>query len=152
MANDDGKIHVFPVRVYYEDTDSGGIVYYANYLRFAERARTEFLRSIGVNHIQMRDEDGLGFAVRRCHADYLRPAHLDDLLEVHTRIEAVKGASLSAQQTVKKDGETLVDMELLLACMDARGRAARLPKNVRSRLDDYIGQKTDVKSEEKADA
>ena len=141
MGNKGENLHVFPVRVYYEDTDSGGIVYYANYLRFAERARTEFLRSIGVNHIQLLDDEGIGFAVRRCYADYLRPAHLDDLLEVHTRIDAVKGASLSARQTVKKDGDTLVDMEIQLACMDADGKAARLPKAVWTRLNDYVGRK-----------
>ena len=139
MTNKAEKVHVFPVRVYYEDTDAAGIVYYANYLRFAERARTELLRTVGVDHSRLRDDAGLGFAVRRCNAEYLRPARLDDLLEVHTRLDQVKGASLAAQQTIKKDGEILVDMELRLACLDAQGRAARLPKDVRLRLQEYGG-------------
>ena len=127
--------HVYPIRVYYEDTDAGGVVYYANYLCFAERARTELLRSVGVDHRRMLEDDGVAFAVRRCDADYKLPARLDDLLEVHTHIEQVKGASLRARQTIKRDGEALVDMQLRLACLDGEGRAARLPRNVRSRLE-----------------
>lgn len=127
--------HVYPLRVYYEDTDAGGVVYYANYLCFAERARTELLRSLGVDHRRMLEDDGVAFAVRRCDADYKLPARLDDLLEVHTHIEQVKGASLQARQTIKRDGEALVDMQLRLACLDGEGRAARLPRDVRSRLE-----------------
>ena len=78
--------HIFPLRVYYEDTDAGGIVYYANYLRFAERARTEYLRSVGADHQTLLAEDGIAFTVRQCSVDYMSPAFLDDPLEVHTRL------------------------------------------------------------------
>src|SRR5262249_19258454 len=90
--------HVFPVRVYYEDTDAAGIVYYANYLKFAERARTEMLRAHGFEHGGIGA--GLAFAVRSCAVDYLRPARLDDALEVRTRITRVGGASLEADQDI----------------------------------------------------
>jgi acyl-CoA thioester hydrolase len=88
--------HHHPIRVYYEDTDAGGVVYYANYLRFAERARTEFMREAGADHAGMLRDTGLSFFVRRCEVDYLKPARLDDFLQVETQIINVGGASLEA--------------------------------------------------------
>ncbi len=126
--------HVWPVRVYYEDTDAAGIVYYANYLRFAERARTEMLRSIGGEHRALLDSHGLVFAVRRCTADYLVPARLDDSLEVRSRLLEVGGASMTAEQVVCREAEILVRMEVRLACMGRNGRAIRMPASVRSAL------------------
>ena len=78
--------HVFAVRVYYEDTDAGGVVYHANYLRFAERARSEMLRALGIPHTQMLRDDGLAWTVSRCEVDFVRPARLDDALEVYSRL------------------------------------------------------------------
>jgi acyl-CoA thioester hydrolase len=123
----------FPVRVYYEDTDAGGVVYHANYLRFAERARTEYLRTIGVEQTEMRERHGLGFVVRRCTIDYRAPARLDDALDVLTRITALRGAALDAVQEIHRDGESdpLVTMDLVIACVNAQGRPARLPERVR---------------------
>ena len=86
--------HELPVRVYYEDTDAAGIVYHANYLKFAERGRTEFLRSVGFDHRVLADAHGLVFAVARCVTDFVTPARLDDLLLVRTRVAAVRGARL----------------------------------------------------------
>jgi acyl-CoA thioester hydrolase len=99
----EGIDHVFPVRVYYEDTDAAGIVYYANYLRFAERARTEMVRLTGGEGACV-GEDGVrvAFAVRHCTADYRRPAKLDDLLNLRTRIRRVHGASLDMEQMVMR--------------------------------------------------
>lgn len=122
--------HRFPIRVYYEDTDAGGIVYYANYLKFAERARTEMLRSIGVGHRAMRDASGVAFAVRRCNVDYMAPAKLDDLLEVRTRITELHGASIEAEQIVVRDNEQLVRLHVMLVCIGPRGNATRIPKPV----------------------
>jgi len=119
--------HVFPVRVYYEDTDAGGVVYYANYLKFAERARTELLREIGIDHGTLKDETGIMFAVRRCEAEYVSPARLDDLLEVRTRVAETTGASLWMEQTVRRDDETLAELRLRLVCVRPDGRPARLP-------------------------
>jgi acyl-CoA thioester hydrolase len=140
-----GGVHVFPVRVYYEDTDCGGIVYHASYLRFAERARTEMLRCAGVTHSRMIDETGRAFAVRRMEIDYVAPARLDDALEVWTRIDDIGGATLDAEQVVRRQaapasptgvtgGDELVRIRLRLACINQKGRPARLPSAVRAAL------------------
>ena len=123
--------HVYPVRVYYEDTDAGGVVYYANYLRFAERARTELLRDLGIDHTTLLADNGLMFAVRRCEADYVKPARLDDLLEVVTRFVEASGASFWVAQTVRRADETLAEMKLRLVCLKSDGRPARIPERLR---------------------
>lgn len=130
----DKGVHVFPIRVYYEDTDAAGIVYYANYLRFAERARTELLRLLGVEHSQLGIGQGLSFAVSRCNIDYLKPARLDDALEVHTTLTMVGRASLSAEQIVKREGADLARLALRIAVIDRLGRPARLPLELRNLL------------------
>ncbi len=133
----DGTAHVYPLRVYYEDTDAAGIVYYANYLRFAERARTEMMRSLGLNHSGMMAEEGVVFAVRHCTADFLAPARLDDWLEVVTRITGLRGASLGMEQWVRRDGADLVRMSLKLACMTLAGRPSRIPATLRAHLEEF---------------
>ena len=137
-ASTDG-IHIYPVRVYYEDTDAGGIVYYANYLKYAERARTEMLRDLGTENARLMKTEGLAFAVRWCEVDFFKPARLDDMLSVETRLIAVGGASLVAEQRVKRDNAELVRMELKLACMSPDGRPARLPAAVKTRLEEFRG-------------
>lgn len=129
-----GSVHVYPVRVYYEDTDVGGVVYYANYLKFAERARTEMLRLLGFPHKEMMEHDGRAFAVRRCEADYLRPARFDDSLEVHTGSIDMEAASLWLDQRVKRDGDDLAVLRVRLACIGRNGKPARLPDSLRSAL------------------
>src|ERR1700742_3787402 len=94
------KVFEHSFRVYYEDTDTGGIVYYANYLKFAERARTEVLRDLGITQRILMDEEGVAFAVRRCEVDYLVPARLDDELEVRTALRALGAASLDLDQAI----------------------------------------------------
>ena len=120
------QAHVLPVRVYYEDTDAGGIVYYANYLRFAERGRTEFLRARAPDAARALRDAGAAFAVRHCVADYRRPARLDDALDVHTRVTAIGGASLTMGQDIRRDGDILVDLVVKLVCIDRGGRPLRL--------------------------
>ena len=100
-------VHVLPLRVYYEDTDASGVVYYANYLRFIERGRTEMLRLLGVCHRALDAGAGIAFAVRRCEIDYLAPARLDDEIEVHTAIAAVGGATIEARQSVRRGKDEL---------------------------------------------
>ena len=129
-----GSVHVYPVRVYYEDTDVGGVVYYANYLKFAERARTEMLRLIGFPHAEMIERDGCAFAVRRCEADYIRPARFDDSLEVHTDSIDMEAASLWLDQRVKRDGDDLAVLRVRLACIGQNGKPARLPARLRTAL------------------
>ena len=125
-------VHRFPVRVYYEDTDAAGIVYYANYLKFAERARSEWLREF--TESASLKASGLVFVVRRCEIDYLRPARLDDLLEVATRVTGFAGATLDLEQTVRRDDADLVVMNVTLACLNSAGRPARLPAALRTAL------------------
>jgi acyl-CoA thioester hydrolase len=124
--------HMFPCRVYYEDTDAGGIVYYANYLRFAERARSELLRDMGTDNTTLLNDHGVIFAVRECTVRYREPARLDDALQIFTRIVRVGGASFAAAQRIERSGRLLADLTVRLACLDAEGRPARLPASLRS--------------------
>lgn len=126
--------HVFNLRVYYEDTDSEGIVYYANYLKFAERGRTEMLRAAGIEHSVFWRTHGVGFAVRAVTADYLRPARLDDALTVHTRMTSIRGASLIAEQIIRRGAEDLARLLVRIACVNRAGRVARLPQALRAAL------------------
>ena len=119
--------HFLPIRVYYEDTDAGGIVYHANYLRFAERARSEFLRVIGWEHERMRVETGLGWVVRRAEIDFKAPARLDDALTVVTWITASSGASMRAVQSVRRGAAELVRLHLQLVLLTPSGRPGRIP-------------------------
>lgn len=129
-----GPAHHFRVRVYYEDTDAGGVVYHANYLQFAERARTEMLRGHGLAQSQLSKELGIFFVLRRCIVDFRAPARLDDHLLVTSRVTDLRGASLDLEQIVTRDGLELVRLEVKLACMSAEGRAVRLPLSVRTIL------------------
>jgi acyl-CoA thioester hydrolase len=128
-----GVHHLF-IRVYYEDTDAAGIVYYANYLKFAERARTEFLRLLGFEQERLRRETGLAFAVRRCEVDYIRPALLDDELLVESRLVELGGASLEVDQRVKRGPVELARLLVRVACLGRDGRPARLPPALRAAL------------------
>ncbi|HVG48653.1 MAG TPA: tol-pal system-associated acyl-CoA thioesterase [Rubellimicrobium sp.] len=125
--------HRLAVRVYYEDTDLAGVVYYANYLRFLERARTEWAREQGIDQVRMREEEGLVFAVRRVEADYLRPARFDDLLEVRTDVEAASGARLVLRQEVWRESQQLLAARVTLAAMEATGRPRRIPARLLGR-------------------
>jgi len=130
--------HVFPLRVYYEDTDAGGIVYYASYLRFAERARTELLRLAGLEQSELARLHQVVLAVRNCVVDYLAPARLDDLLEVRSRLSGLSGATLTARQSIGRGEETLARLDVRVACVRPDGRPTRLPAPVRSALQPYI--------------
>ena len=126
--------HTWPLRVYYEDTDAAGVVYYANYLKFAERARTEMLHQANIDQMRLRDEHGVVFAVRACNADYQKPARLGDEIVVETAVGKVGGASIALRQSVMKDGVNLVVMQITLVCMNSDGRATRIPQEVRAVL------------------
>jgi acyl-CoA thioester hydrolase len=129
------KNFTWPVRVYFEDTDAGGVVYYANYLRYLERARSEWLRAMGFDQRKLMDETGLGFAVRAVAAEYLRPARLDDDLRVTCSIKTLGRAQVIFEQTVERGAETLLTATVRLACMDlARGKAAAVPAEIHEQL------------------
>ena len=129
-----GKPHTLPLRVYYEDTDAAGIVYHANYLKFAERGRSEMLRGLGFGHRRLGQESGVGFAVRRCSVDYIAPARLEDALTVDTTLEGVGAATLNVHQQIRRDGELLVSIDMLVACIGRDGRPRRLPSALRAAL------------------
>lgn len=118
------------LRVYYEDTDLAGIVYYANYLKFIERGRTEWLRQLGIDQLAMQQATGHVFAVRRVEADYLRPARFDDLLTVVTGLAQESPARVVVDQKVMRGEEVLFTARVTIACLDGRGRPVRLPTDL----------------------
>jgi len=125
--------HSFPVRVYYEDTDAAGIVYYANYLKFAERARTEALRLCDIDQSDLLRDDGIGFVVRKCACEFLKPAMLDDLLTIETRLHDINRVSMELRQTVRRGKETLVTMEVKLVVVGGL-KLAKMPDTVRKAM------------------
>ena len=126
--------HRHTLRVYYEDTDLAGIVYYANYLKFIERARTEWVRGLGVDQTRLKAEEGIVFAVRRVVADYLSPARFDEALVVETEPLAASLVRLVLAQRVLRGEVLLFAAEVTLVALDAGGRPVRLPANVRRAL------------------
>ena len=126
-------MHTHPIRVYYEDTDLAGVVYYANYLRFIERGRTEALRDMGVDQTVLK-EQGIVFVVTRVNADYLIPARFDDVLEVRTSVDWVKRASCAMWQEIWRGDEKLFLAQATVACMGPDGKPVRLPTEVREIL------------------
>jgi acyl-CoA thioester hydrolase len=126
--------HRHAVRVYFEDTDAAGIVYYANYLKFAERARTDMLRECGISHAEMMQRDGLVLVVRRCEIDYFKSARLDDLLSVESEAAKLGGASVELLQRVLRGAEVLAELKVLVVCIGQNGRPHRIPDYVRGAL------------------
>lgn len=135
----EGKLHILPVRVYYEDTDLSGIVYHANYLRYMERGRSEFLRLAGIHHmVMLANDEPIAWTIRRMEIDYARAARLDDELEVHTRYRAMSGARLSGEQWVKRGGVDLVTAKVEAAIITMTGKPRRIPEDVRAKLTAYL--------------
>ena len=126
--------HRFTCRVYYEDTDLAGIVYYANYLKFIERARTEWVRELGIDQTVLKREEGIVFAVRRVEAEYLKPARFDDELTVETAPVSIGGARIVLAQDVLRGEERLFEATVTLVALMDSGRPARLSEGVRARL------------------
>ncbi|OZB19528.1 MAG: tol-pal system-associated acyl-CoA thioesterase [Rhodobacterales bacterium 34-62-10] len=125
--------HTLPIRVYYEDTDMAGIVYYANYLRYIERARSDWVRGLGIDQNAMKAQ-GLVFAVRRVEADYLMPARLDDELVVETEVLQVTGARLVMDQVVRRGKDRLFHAVVTVVVITDSGHPARMPANIRQML------------------
>lgn len=123
--------HRFPIRVYYEDTDMAGIVYYANYLRYIERARSDWVREIGIDQNVMKT-DGVVFAVRRVEADYIAPALFDDVLEVRTAMVQLTPARMVMEQRIYREDTVLFSAIVTIVCIGAAGKPARLPAKLRS--------------------
>ncbi|MDX8412498.1 MAG: tol-pal system-associated acyl-CoA thioesterase [Mariprofundales bacterium] len=126
----------WPIRIYYEDTDHGGIVYHANYLRYMERARTEFLRSAGIELDAIQQQWGILFAVTKLTIDYRASAHFNDLLEVISSIEKPRGARLHYRQHIvqQSSGELITSATVALACIDNNGKPRRIPAALNTSL------------------
>ncbi len=128
--------HQFPIRIYYEDTDAGGVVYYGNYLKFAERARTEWLRELAIHQSDLRAEQGIFFVVRHCEVDYLASGKLDDELIVETSLLELGNASITMQQDVQRvtDKRLLAQMKVTVVCVNEQLKPARIPQDTRTKL------------------
>lgn len=129
----------WPIRVYYEDTDSGGVVYYANYLKFLERARTEYLRNLGFEQDQLRAEFGAIFVVRSVNVEYLQPARFNELLQVSAKVSEVRRTSVLFEQIITRDGDSkpLITAKILIVCIDADSfRPKVIPKEMSSEIID----------------
>lgn len=125
------KTFSFPIRIYYEDTDAGGIVYYANYLKYAERARTEFLRHLGINQEDMLKNKGMGFVVRECHINYKSPAKLDDALNITCKVTEIKGVSLKMEQKLYRNDTILSEIEISLVFLSLPAmRPTKIPSEI----------------------
>jgi acyl-CoA thioester hydrolase len=136
-----GQRHILPVRVYFEDTDAGGVVYHASFVRYAERGRTDFLRLLGTDARRLIDGtdsvEPAAFVVRRMTFDYARPGRMDDLLEVETRVKALGAASVTLDQTVSRDGERLVSAEIVVVLVAISGKPLRLSGAIREAFETY---------------
>ena len=125
------KHHSMNIRVYYEDTDLGGGVYYANYLRFIERARSEWIRELGIDQIKMRNEEEAIFVVTKIKADYLTPAHFDDILTVDTRIKVVSPIRAYFYQNIFREEKVIFRSEVCVTCTSNSGKVLRLPEKIK---------------------
>lgn len=129
------KYNKFPVRVYYADTDTAGVVYYANYLRFAECGRTELLRELGIEHRKLLRDDNLLFVVKSVKIEYQASAKLDDLLEVRTWVSSIGGASFEMKQDICRDGDVLASAAVGIVTVTPKGRVIRMPDHLRKALE-----------------
>ncbi len=134
----DGKTHILPVSVYYEDTDLSGMVYHANYLRYMERGRTEFFRTAGIARAALEDEEPTAWTIRRAAIEYFRPARLDDRIMVRTALVGLSGARLIARQRVTCGDVLLVEGRIEACITTLKGKPRRLPKNVLETLAPFL--------------
>lgn len=134
--------HTCQFRVYYEDTDAGGIMYHASFIRFCERGRTEFLRHLDLSCSELDERDGILFVIRHINADYFKSARLDDLLTVKSHIISLKNTSFVMRQTIFCQDSVLFSMAVTVVCIDKKGKPVRLPDKIRARFDDYIESET----------
>jgi acyl-CoA thioester hydrolase len=135
----EGKVHILPIRIYYEDTDLSGIVYHANYLRYMERGRSEFFRCAGITRLAMLEQpEATAWSLRRVSLEYVRPARLDDLVEVHTRATSLTGARMGADQKIFR-GKTLLTRGVVEACIITfEGKPRRIPNEIREKLQPFV--------------
>jgi acyl-CoA thioester hydrolase len=136
-----GREHILPLRIYYEDTDFSGVVYHANYVRYLERGRSEFIRAIGASHTSLLQSDApVTFMVSRLDLRFVRPARIDDKLEVRTLTEAARGARIVCRQAITRNGELILEALVENVCVSLDGRPRRLPRTLSTRIAAYTAQ------------
>jgi acyl-CoA thioester hydrolase len=134
-----GKTHILPIRIYYEDTDLSGVVYHANYLRFMERGRSEFFRASGVTKLAMLDDKTpSAWTIRKIDIDYIKPARLDDLVEVRTDCISMSGARVQIVQKIFLNDTLLTEAKVEACVMSLSGKPLRLPSDIRERLSPFL--------------
>ena len=133
-----GKVHILPISIYYEDTDLSGMVYHANYLRYMERGRTEFFRLAGISRARLEDEEPTAWTIRRIAIEYFRPARLDDQVAVHSVLTEVSGVRLKALQRVRRGAELLVEGRIEACITTLTGKPRRLPGKVHDTLAPFV--------------
>ena len=139
----EGDTHVLPVRVYFEDTDFTGLVYHANYLKFCERGRSDFIRNLGIDHRSLEKPeqgDPAVFVVRRIEVDYLKPASIDEVLEVVTRCAEIGGATLILSQEVRREAVVLARLKVSVVLVSKAGKPQRLGRLVREALERFVNR------------
>lgn len=135
----EGRVHLLPVRIYYEDTDFTGVVYHANYLRYLERGRSDFFRAIGISHTALLDlPEPTAFTIIRIELDYRRAARVDDALVVRTTYDSIKGPRLFVSQTILRGDEVIAEAQVQAVCIDMKGRARRPPPGMVELLRPYL--------------
>jgi acyl-CoA thioester hydrolase len=147
----EGQTHVLPIRVYFEDTDFAGLVYHANFLKFCERGRSDFIRLLGIHHQSLANPEAgepAVFVVRRIEIDYLKPGRLDDVLEVVTRCLEIGGASLTLFQEVRRGDTVLVGAKVVVVLVSPSGKAQRSGNLVRNALQRFVNQRAPIVSVE----
>lgn len=138
LGSFEGKTHILPISIYYEDTDLSGVVYHANYLRYMERGRTEFFRLAGVARARLADEEPTAWTIRRITVEYFRPARLDDQIAVHSVLTEVSGARLKARQRIRCGESLLVEGRIEACITTLTGKPRRLPKTVHDTLAPFV--------------
>ncbi len=140
-----GNTHVFPVRIYYEDTDHGGVVYYANYLKYMERARTEFLRDLSLELDSLESTSNVLFAVTEVHVHYRNPARFNDALMVESQLMEAHAARLAFRQNIYRKNKVMIEGDIHLACIDRSGRPKRIPDDVMRVLQPELSENVNMK-------
>lgn len=146
--NDNSRHKSWPIRVYYEDTDHGGVVYYANYLKFMERARSEFLRVAGLELDSIEQEFGVMFAVRQANISYHAPARFNEMLSVQSALIDMRGARIAFKQHIyrQSDQALLTEADIHLACINRDGSVSRIPKSIVKTLQDHLSKQEESSS------
>jgi len=134
----DGRVHLYPVHIFYEDTDFSGVVYHANYLRFLERARSSFLNLLGITHANLWDEHEMAFTIQKISIEYKSPARVDDHLVIHTTYDHLKGARLLISQSCYRNGSLIVKADIEAASITAAGKPIRSPEFLKNELGPYL--------------